>query len=748
MTKTIKSVILAETDIRTYIWEADYDSWNRINTMTYPDGEVVTYMYDKGGNLNSITTEKDGDKQTLIAEQRYDKYGNLTYRKMGNGTETKYDYDEKRLHLNAMSLTSNGVKMMENVYKYDNVDNILGISNAAAPSGEIGGTYSHSYQYDELNRLVSASGTAKDKNYELLMRYDVMSNPLQKDSVSYEYNTPNHPNAVSSAGNKIFSYDANGNPISVEDTTANTLRVMQWDEENRLQSLGDDGYVSRYTYNHAGERVIKSHGPTTVAFVNGAPQGILWHDKDNWTMYVSPYMVVNSDRFTKHYYAGSQRIASKIGVGDFNNLYDASKACVTAGQKDYAERLNLITQSRNDYYAALGIPPGPPTAKGIYGEAEYSGVYGSYTIKPLGNYDVPTGWPMKPYKRPYGGTPGPPVMYEKPSDPEDEGAGYGYSNGMSQQERDVFYYHSDHLGSTSYITDRDGNASQFVCYKPYGEALVDVHNTSYEQPWKFNGKELDSETGLYYYGARYYEPVLALWYGVDALTEKYPSMGGYVYCAGNPVKLVDVDGNQPVYNENGELIGVTEDSGLQGDALFMKNEEYDPKMSIDEAIKKNRGISFLKDKESVNRYEDSFKSLNSRPDWDGYLTLDEANEWYRNGNGQPLYVSLEKINLDGLVSLGEDYVGKKYTFNLLYGASLKAADGLVYGNLTFKRYPNHTCRAYADTYDFDYKSNKNPANWIRNIETFIGKIHAGEGKGYQINIYGSKKITPILPWIK
>ena len=79
----------------------------------------------------------------------------------------------------------------------------------------------------------------------------------------------------------LKDFYANGNPISVEDTTANTFCVMQWDEENRLQSLGDDGYVSRYTYNHAGERVIKSHGPTTVAFVNGAPQGILWHDKDN-----------------------------------------------------------------------------------------------------------------------------------------------------------------------------------------------------------------------------------------------------------------------------------------------------------------------------------------------------------------------------------------------------------------------------------------------------------------------------------
>ena len=135
--------------------------------------------------------------------------------------------------------------------------------------------------------------------------------------------------------------------------------------------------------------------------------------------------------------------ANEVSAAYHINLHDAFKTCVTAGQKDYGERMNLITQSRNKYYAALGIPPGPPTAKGIYGEAEYSGMYGSYTIEPLGNYDVPSGWPMKPYKRPYGGTPGPPVMYEKPSNPDDEGAGYGYSNGMSQQERDVYYYHSE-----------------------------------------------------------------------------------------------------------------------------------------------------------------------------------------------------------------------------------------------------------------------------------------------------------------
>ncbi|MGN0028785.1 MAG: hypothetical protein ACI35Q_03520 [Marinilabiliaceae bacterium] len=253
----MKSVILSETDIRTYVWEADYDSWNRVRTMTYPDGEVVSYAYDKGGNLTSVTTEKGGDRQTILAEQRYDKYGNITYRRMGNGTETRYEYDEKRLYLNSMSLTSGGSALMENAYKYDGVGNVLRIANPAKPNGDIGGAYSHTYQYDEINRLVSASGTAKGRSYETLTRYDVMSNPLQKDGALYEYNTIGHPNAVSGVGGRIYTYDPGGNPVAVEDTVANTLRVMQWDEENRLQALCDDGYVSRYTYDHAGGRVVR-----------------------------------------------------------------------------------------------------------------------------------------------------------------------------------------------------------------------------------------------------------------------------------------------------------------------------------------------------------------------------------------------------------------------------------------------------------------------------------------------------------
>ena len=60
--------------------------------------------------------------------------------------------------------------------------------------------------------------------------------------------------------------------------------------------------------------------------------------------------------------------------------------------------------------------------------------------------------------------------------------------------------------------------------------------------YKFNGKELDEETGLYYYGARYYDPKVSLWLSVDPLAEKYPGMSPYVYTAGHPVRFIDPNG--------------------------------------------------------------------------------------------------------------------------------------------------------------------------------------------------------------
>lgn len=76
--------------------------------------------------------------------------------------------------------------------------------------------------------------------------------------------------------------------------------------------------------------------------------------------------------------------------------------------------------------------------------------------------------------------------------------------------------------------------------------------------YKFNGKEKDEETGMYYYGARYYIPELSIWGSVDPLSDKYPSMSPFMYCAGNPVVLVDPNGMDIWdFDENGNYSGRT-----------------------------------------------------------------------------------------------------------------------------------------------------------------------------------------------
>ena len=119
------------------------------------------------------------------------------------------------------------------------------------------------------------------------------------------------------------------------------------------------------------------------------------------------------------------------------------------------------------------------------------------------------------------------------------------------------------IGHEHYTYDANGNPTLVENDSLGTERRMywDEDTSSEEMPYKFNGKELDQETGQYYYGARYMNPVTNLWYGVDALTEKYPTIGGYVYCVGNLIKFVDLDGKDifPVLfqtiNNRGRIIG-------------------------------------------------------------------------------------------------------------------------------------------------------------------------------------------------
>ena len=73
--------------------------------------------------------------------------------------------------------------------------------------------------------------------------------------------------------------------------------------------------------------------------------------------------------------------------------------------------------------------------------------------------------------------------------------------------------------------------------------------TSWTTPYTFSSKEKDVETGYGYFGARYYDSGLSIWLSVDPMSDKYPNMSPYNYCANNPVILVDPDGNSPTRPE-------------------------------------------------------------------------------------------------------------------------------------------------------------------------------------------------------
>ena len=119
------------------------------------------------------------------------------------------------------------------------------------------------------------------------------------------------------------------------------------------------------------------------------------------------------------------------------------------------------------------------------------------------------------------------------------------------KEYRVFFYHPDHLVSSSLINGLNGDATQHLEYTrtesvqclPFGETLAEQQNgTSYYSPFKFSAKEKDPETGYSYFGARYYSPELSVWLSIDPMADKRPWLSAYNYCQLNPVMRVDPTG--------------------------------------------------------------------------------------------------------------------------------------------------------------------------------------------------------------
>ncbi|HUZ01157.1 MAG TPA: SpvB/TcaC N-terminal domain-containing protein [Thermomicrobiaceae bacterium] len=330
--------------LATYTTAYSYDTWDRLASLTYPDGEVVTYGYGFGGLVNQVAGVKGSNSYTYASSLQYDKFGHQVFQRDGNGVQTVSSYTPNSQRLQNIQ-TGNSAGLFQNQsYSYDAVGNVTSKNNdvPVPAASQYGGPSAQSFTYDHLYRLTGASGTyqyapGNTRNYTLALTYDSLGNILtntQTDTITvpgsatltqaattrswtYAY-TGTQPNAVShvagagtlggqsngkGSGNSpesgvTFSYDANGNETGWTDDASSQRRAIVWDEENRVQSINNSGQKTSYRYDDQGNRIVTA-----------GPGGV--------TTNVNPYYtVVNGANAVKNVFAGTQRIAQQAVTTD------------------------------------------------------------------------------------------------------------------------------------------------------------------------------------------------------------------------------------------------------------------------------------------------------------------------------------------------------------------------------------------------------------------------------------------------
>ena len=457
-------------DAQTYTFRMNfgYDSWNRIHSIVYPDGEVVSYRYNLGGMLKSVSGTKSNHNYPYIDSIRYNKFELKEVVYYGNGTMSLYGYDTLQRLKSLSSFTATNEQMQRLTYSYDSASNITDIDNSAGILvNGLGGKYHDQYRYDNLYRLTYSTGDwlgSPNTSYELTMEYldngrvsrkalsagivaqapSVNSHSTVVYNNRYYYTNTSQPNTltyIDYGPQQDFAWDAKGNLIYHFNSGLPLRRRFCWDEQNRLQGVKDEGHLSVYQYDANGDRTYKLTGGYTHQNVSGTWQ--YFYSLDNATLYASPYLVVTPTGYTKHYYAESERIASKLGNGG----------------------LQVIAQ------------PLVPERQ----------AYGKFQSNSQHAMDVAQICLVAGTVRA-----GQPLSYL-----------YGMTTTPTTPEPDRYWYHPDHLGSSSWITYTNGTAVQHLHYLPWGEEFVNQRSTNWNATFTFSAKERDSETGLSYFGSRY-----------------------------------------------------------------------------------------------------------------------------------------------------------------------------------------------------------------------------------------------------
>ncbi|GEM_PF-1047524 len=600
----------------TYTALNTYDALGRGVDVTYPDGEVLHYVYNNFGDVEKMYS----NKANYVDDVDYNPSGQIVYIKYGNGSETDYEYDLQTLRLKHLETTAQGQSVQDFDYTFDNIGNVKSITDRVNTASQVFG-------YDNLYRLTSATGqgygthgyeydsignrTAQVKNSERTdYLYGSEGTPVpgfdEVPAVGFEETsgeeTYGGPHALTSAkkGNETianYSYDLNGN-LEKKVTPTTGVSSYNFNEENRLASSDEfDSNEHTLTLNlTAGWNFVSlpylPEDPKITSVLAGLVPGTDYlqvsrfnADKKDFEHFVNNSEFNDFDTFEygRGYLIWMQRDASVTVTGKLpsqnvvlpikqgNNLIafataDEAGLDVTAALKDlklnedYSDILTYngagyssfvhgdftkVYPGKAYYLVALedfelSLAPANETTQFVYdaGGARVKKIMGTDSVTYLGqDYEVAkylgTGFTSS-----YTTVTSKYIFLggRRIAAREDDGS-----------EAKVYFYHSDHLGGSNTITDDAGKQVELIEYTPYGEiSRHDIDPDTRERRHKFTGQEQDKETGLYYYGARYYDPEIGRFISPDSVIQDPSdpqSFNRYAYCRNNPVNLIDPTGN-------------------------------------------------------------------------------------------------------------------------------------------------------------------------------------------------------------
>lgn len=530
--------IVIPTELTAYRFTThfSYDAFGRMQQITYPDGEIVNYHYSNG-LLRSV----DGSASApYIQSIDYDEYDAPIYIQYGNGLMSDIAYDDVRRWTVARSLRDENNDYLQDIsYHYDYVGNITQIEQDAPPYDNMGGEYVVTYTYDDQYRLIDAAQrNSSVGDYDYTMAYspsgvvDTKYSPEAGTDITFGY-TQGYNNsafythqpqmAYSSTEEDImmFRWDMNGQLTHIGRPYTEQFRHHVWNEAGQLAAAFGNEYCGYYAYDAQGNRAYKITGYVVEDQHNAGYPSYTAYFVDA-TLYVNPYMVVTPQGYTKHYYNGSQRIASRLG-----GYWDVGDPSIDA--EDELARADSLWQNTTTIIE--------PDYQDMEGDYQYIQADGSNL--PIVSYG--------PYISSIRGLHGEDMLWTV-------FGGHSHEDDGGMTDDGVFYYHSDHLGSATWITSDRGLAVQYLHYMPFGELWENQQAPEYDERFKFTGKERDAETGYDYFGARYYFSLLGIWMSPDPLLNEYPHISSYAYVENNPIKYIDPNGKEKYnfLNPNGK----------------------------------------------------------------------------------------------------------------------------------------------------------------------------------------------------